>query len=159
MTVKVKPIPEGYHAVTPYLCVAGAAAALDFYKRAFGASEVMRMPGPDGKVGHAEIEIGGSRIMLADEHPAMDFRSPQSRGGTAVHLHVYVEDADARVAQAVAAGAVLKRPVQDQFYGDRLGTVEDPFGHVWHFATHKEDLTPDEMKRRQDEFMKQFAHK
>ena len=157
MTTKVKAIPDGYHGVTPYLCVAGAAAALDFYKRAFGASEIMRMPGPDGKVGHAEIEIGGSRIMLADEHPAMDFRSPRSRGGTAVHLHVYVEDADARVEQAVAAGATLKRPVQDQFYGDRLGTVEDPFGHVWHFATHKEDLTPDELARRAAEAMKKAA--
>ena len=157
MTTKVKPIPEGYHAVTPYLCVAGAAEALDFYKRAFGASEIMRMPGPDGKVGHAEIGIGGSRIMLADEFPGMDFRSPRAHGGTAVHLHVYVEDADARVEQAVGAGATLKRPVQDQFYGDRLGTVEDPFGHVWHFATHKEDLTPDELARRAAEAMKKQA--
>jgi PhnB protein len=154
MTTKAKPVPEGYHAVTPYLSVAGAAEALDFYKRAFGASEIMRMPGPDGKVGHAEIRIGDSRIMLADEFPGMDFLSPRARGGTPVHLHVYVEDVDARVAQAVAAGATVKRPVQDQFYGDRLGTVEDPFGHVWHFATHKEDLSPDELARRAEAAMK-----
>ena len=157
MTTKVRPIPEGYHAVTPYLSIAGAAEALDFYKRAFGASEIMRMPGPDGKIGHAEIRIGDSRIMLADEFPGMDFLSPRSTGGTPVHLHVYDEDADARVAQALAAGATLKRPVQDQFYGDRLGTVEDPFGHVWHIATHKEDLSPDELARRAEQAMKKAA--
>ena len=157
MATKVRPIPEGYHAVTPYLSVVGAAQALDFYKRAFGASEVLRMPGPDGKIGHAEIRIGDSRVMLADEFPGMDFLSPRSRGGSPVHLHVYVEDVDARVAQAIEAGATLKRPVQDQFYGDRLGTVEDPFGHVWHIATHKEDLSPDELARRAEQAMNKPA--
>jgi PhnB protein len=144
----VKPIPEGYHSVTPYLSTREAARALEFYKKAFGAKEIMRMPGPEGKIGHAEIRIGDSRIMVADEHPQMDFLGPQSRGGTTVHLHIYVKDADATAAQAVAAGAKLVRPVQDQFYGDRLGTVEDPFGHVWHLATHKEDLSAAEMRKR-----------
>lgn len=144
----VKPIPDGYHTVTPYLGIRGAAEAIEFYKRAFGASEVMRMPAAGGTIAHAEIRIGDSRIMLADEFPDMDFLSPQSRGGTTVHLHLYVEDVDALVAQAVAAGSKLKRPVQDQFYGDRTGTVEDPFGHIWHIATHKEDVPPQELSRR-----------
>jgi PhnB protein len=147
----VKPIPEGYHSVTPYLSAREAARALEFYKKAFGAKEIMRMPGPEGKIGHAEIRIGDSRIMVADEHPQMDFLGPQSRGGTTVHLHVYVKDVDATVAQAVAAGAKLTRPVKDQFYGDRLGTVEDPFGHVWHLATHKEDLSAAEMRKRAEQ--------
>jgi PhnB protein len=153
MAGKVKPIPEGYHAVTPYLSVRGASQALEFYKRALGAIEVMRMPAPGGSIGHAEIKIGDSRIMLADEVPSIDFLSPQSRGGTAVHMHLYVEDVDACVAQALAAGAALKRPVQDQFYGDRLGTIEDPFGHVWHIATHKQDLSEEELRRRAREAM------
>jgi PhnB protein len=148
MAGKVKPIPDGYHAVTPYLSVAGAADAIEFYKRAFGAKEVMRMPGPDGKIGHAEIEIGGSRIMLADEHPEMSFRGPKSCGWTTVHIHLYVEDADKVASQAAAAGAKILRPVADQFYGDRLGSVEDPFGHVWHVSTHKEDLSMAELKQR-----------
>jgi PhnB protein len=128
--------------------VAGAADALEFYKRAFGAKEVMRMPGPSGTIGHAEIEIGGSRIMLADEHPEMKFRGPKSFGGTTVHIHLYVEDADKVASQAAAAGAKVLRPVADQFYGDRLGTVEDPFGHIWHVSTHKEDLSMEELKQR-----------
>jgi PhnB protein len=148
MTSKVKPIPEGYHAVTPYLSVKGAAGAIEFYKKAFGAKDVMRMPGPDGKIGHAEIQIGDSRIMLADEHPEMNFRGPQSIGGTPVHIHLYVEDADKIANQALAAGAKLRRPVTDQFYGDRSGTLEDPFGHVWHVSTHEEDISPEEMKKR-----------
>lgn len=157
MTSKVKPIPDGYHTATPYLSVRGAGAALDFYKRAFGAKEIMRMPGPNGTIGHAEIQIGNSRIMLADEFPQMGFVGPQTRGGTSVHLHLYVEDADARVAQAVAAGATVKRAVQDQFYGDRTGTIEDPFGHVWHLATHTEDVPEPELRRRAAEAMKQMG--
>ena len=155
MTTGVKPRPEGYHSVTPYLAVDDAAAALEFYKRAFGARERMRMPAPGGKVGHAEIEIGGSCIMLADEYPDMRFRSPRSIGGTPVTLHLYVEDVDDVARQAITAGAKELRPVKDQFYGDRTGTVEDPFGHVWHIATHKEDLSPEELKRRADAAMKQ----
>jgi len=145
---RVKPVPAGYHAVTPYLSVRGAAEAIDFYKKALGAKELMRMPGPDGKVGHAEIRIGDSRVMLADEHPEMNFTGPQSYGGTSVHLHVYLPNVDAQVAKALKAGAKLVRPVKDQFYGDRLGTIEDPFGHVWHLATHVEDLSKAEMKKR-----------
>jgi len=145
---KVKAIPSGYHEVTPYLCIRGAARGIDFYKKAFGAKEVMRMPGPEGTLGHAEISIGGSRLMLSDEHPQMDFLGPESRGGTTVHLHVYVKNADATVRKAVAAGAKLVREVADQFYGDRLGSVQDPFGHVWHFATHVRDVPMKEMKRK-----------
>jgi PhnB protein len=145
---KVKPVPAGYHAVTPYLAVRGAAEAIAFYKKALGAKEVMRMPGPDGKIGHAEISIGDSRVMLADEHPQMEFTGPASHGGTSVHLHVYLPNVDRQVAKTLAAGAKLVREVKDQFYGDRLGTIEDPFDHVWHLATHQEDLTPAEMKKR-----------
>jgi PhnB protein len=154
MTSSVRPVPEGYHSVTPYLAIDGAAGAIEFYKKAFGADEVMRMPAPGGKVGHAEIEIGGSRIMLADEFPDMGFRSPKAIGGSPVSLHLYVEDVDVVAKRAVAAGAKQLRPVKDQFYGDRTGTFEDPYGHVWHIATHKEDLSPDELKRRADEAMK-----
>ena len=139
MTNSIKWLPEGYHSVTPYLAVDGAAAAIEFYKKAFGATEVMRMPGPGGKVGHAEIEIGGSRIMLADEHPEMGFRSPRALGGSPVGLHLYVADVDAVATQAVAAGARELRPVKDQFYGDRTGSFEDPIGHGGHIATRKED--------------------
>jgi PhnB protein len=144
----VKTIPEGYHSVTPYLIVDGAAKALDFYKRVFGASERMRMPGPGGKIGHAEMTIAGSAIMVADEHPDMGCRGPRAYGGAAVSLHLYVPDADATVKKAVEAGAKLLRPVEDKFYGDRTGTIEDPFGHQWHVGTHKEDVAPDEMARR-----------
>jgi PhnB protein len=148
MRAKVKPIPDGYHTITPYLSVNGATAAIEFYKKAFGAREVLKLAQPDGRVGHAELQIGESRIMLADEFPQMEFRSPSAIGGTPVHLHMYVENADAVVNQAVAAGAKLLRPVQDQFYGDRLGTVADPYGHVWHVSTHKEDLSMDELRKR-----------
>jgi PhnB protein len=151
----VKSIPEGYHSITPYLAIAGAADAIAFYKKAFGATEVMRMAAPGGKVGHAEVEIGGSRIMLSDEYPDMGFRGPKAIGGSPVGLHLYVEDVDAVTRQAVAAGAKELRPVKDQFYGDRTGSIEDPFGHVWHIATHKEDLSPDELKRRAAEATKQ----
>lgn len=148
METKVKSIPDGYHAVTPYLSLKGAAGAIEFYKSAFGAKEVMRMPGPDGTIGHGEIQIGDSRIMLADEYPQMNFRSPKSFGGSSVHIHLYVEDVDSVIKQAMAAGAKLLRPAADQFYGDRTGTLEDPFGHVWHVATHKEDLSLKEMEKR-----------
>ncbi len=157
MPKTVKPIPDGYTAVTPYLILADAARALEFYKRAFGAREIMRMPMPGGKIGHAEIEIGGSRIMLADEFPEQDCRSPKAFGGSPVAIHLYVPDVDAVAKQAESAGAKVKRPVEDQFYGDRLGTLEDPFGHTWHVSTHKEDLSETEMKRRGEEAMKQMA--
>jgi len=153
--MKTNYIPKGYHTATPYLVVNGGARAIDFYKQAFGATEVMRMPGPGGKVMHAEVQIGDSRIMLADEAPEMDARSPQSIGGTPVGLMLYFEDADAVAARAVSAGAKLLRPVQDQFYGDRCGTVLDPFGHKWTIATHKEDVSPEEMKKRVAAFMAQ----
>jgi PhnB protein len=148
MASKVKPVPEGYHNVTPYLIVNGAARALDFYKRVFGATERMRMAGPDGKVGHAEIGIGDSVIMLADEHPEMGARAPGAFGGTAVSIMLYVDDVDATVKTAVAQGAKVVRTIEDKFYGDRTGTIEDPFGHHWHVGTHKEDVPPDEMQRR-----------
>lgn len=149
----VKPIPAGYHSVTPYLCVKGGAEAIEFYKKAFGATEVMRMGAPDGKVGHAEIQIGDSRVMLADEFPEMGFLSPKTIGGSPVMMHVYVEDVDTTISRATGAGAKLTRPVADQFYGDRAGQVEDPFGHRWYVSTHKEDLTPEEIdKRREAQF-------
>ena len=145
---KVKPIPEGYHTIIPYLSIKGAADAIEFYKKAFGASESMRVAQPDGRIGHAELQLGDSRIMLADEFPDMDFRSPLSMGGSPVHIHLYVESVDTVVGRAVSAGAKVIRPVQDQFYGDRTGTVADPYGHVWHVATHTEDLSPEEIGKR-----------
>ena len=148
---KVRPVPEGYHTVTPYLAVKGAAQALDFYKKAFGATEVMRMPQPDGKIGHADIRIGDSHVMLADEFPEMGHKSPQTLGGTPVQLALYVEDVDAFIDRAVKAGAKLTRPIENQFYGDRAGAVEDPFGHNWHISTHIEDVPPEEMGRRAKE--------
>lgn len=148
MASAVKPIPEGYHSVTPYLVVKGAIRAIEFYEKAFGARQLFRMMGPDGRVGHAELEIGDSRLMLADEHPEIGARSPQSIGGSPVTIHLYVEDVDATVARALTAGAQLTRPVADQFYGDRNGGLTDPFGHVWFVATHKEDVPADELARR-----------
>lgn len=147
-TKKVNFLPKGYHAVTPYLSVKGAASAIAFYKKVFGAKEIMRMPGPQGSIGHAEIQINECRIMLADECPDINFRGPQAFGGTPVHIHLYVKSADKVASQAVAAGAKLLRPVADQFYGDRTGSLEDPFGHVWHVATHTQDISPKEMKKR-----------
>jgi PhnB protein len=144
----VEPIPEGYHSITPYLIVRGGAAAIDFYARAFGAEELFRMAGPDGKVGHAEIRIGDSIVMLADEHPEMDAVGPDTLGGTSVSLLIYLEDVDARFARALAAGATQVRPVQNQFYGDRSGTLKDPFGHKWTLATHVEDVPPEELEAR-----------
>jgi len=157
MSGDVKPIPDGYHAITAYLCVKGAAEAIDFYKSAFGAKEIMRMPGPGGSVGHAELEIGGSRFMLADEFPQMGFQGPRAFGGTPVHLHLYVDDVDATLERATEAGATLRRPAADQFYGDRAGSVEDPFGHSWHVATHVEDVPPDELKRRAEAMGKEHG--
>ena len=151
MSDKANYRPEGYHNVTPYICVDGAARAIEFYKEAFGATEIMRMEAPGGgKIGHAEIRIGDSVIMLADEHPELDFRSPHTVGGSSAHFMIYDEDVDARVERAIAAGAKLTRPVKDQFYGDRAGGVQDPFGHHWHIATHVEDLSPEEVRRRMD---------
>ena len=141
------PIPEGYHSVTPYLVVDDAEAAIDFYKRAFGAQEKFRMPMGE-RIAHAEILIGDSHVMLADEFPDMGHLGPKSRGGTTVSLMVYVPDVDATFRQAIDAGATQKRPVEDQFWGDRMGTLEDPFGHQWSLATHVEDVSPAEMERR-----------
>jgi PhnB protein len=149
----VKPIPEGYPQVTPYLIVDGANAAIEFYRNVFGARERMRMPAPEGRVGHAELEFGDSLVMLADEFPDMGVRSPKATGGTPVTLSVYVEDVDAVFDAAVAAGATALRPVEDQFYGDRNGQFEDPFGHRWSVATHVEDVPPDEMEKRAAEAM------
>jgi PhnB protein len=149
----VRPIPEGYHSVTPYLVVNGAARAIDFYKQAFGATELLRMEGPGGSVGHAEIKIGDSPVMLADEHPQMGFRSPRTLGGAGVSLMIYVENVDEVFPRAIAAGAKEVRPVQNQFYGDRSGTLEDPFGHVWTISTHVEDLSEEEVFRRSAELL------
>ena len=154
---QVKAIPEGYHSVTPYLSIVGAAQAIDFYKKAFGAQELYRMPGPDGKVGHAEIQIGDSRVMLADEEPSMGSFGPKSIGGTPVGLLIYLENVDKVFEQAIAAGSKVLKPLKDQFYGDRSGSLEDPFGHKWHLATHMEDVAPDEMGRRLKEVMEKQA--
>jgi PhnB protein len=143
----VKPIPDGYHSVTPYMIVKGAAKAIDYYKQVFGATELFRME-HEGKVGHAEIKIGDCPIMLADEHPEMGALSPTTVGGNPISLMIYVEDSDKMFNAAIAAGATEMRPLQDQFYGDRSGTLKDPFGHVWTVATHKEDLTPEEIDAR-----------
>ena len=143
-----KPIPEGYHTATPYLVLQNAASAIEFYKKAFGAIELMRLASPGGKIGHAEIKIGDSPIMLADEFPEMGYRGPRALGGSPVSIMLYVEDVDTFFDQAVAAGATIKRPVKDEFYGDRAGNIEDPFGHVWTIATHKEDVSPEEIEKR-----------
>ena len=143
----VKPIPDGYHSVTPYLIIKGASDAIEFYKKAFGATELFRMD-HQGKVGHAEIKIGDSPIMLADESPEMGYVGPTTLGGTPVSIMIYVEDVDTVFKQAVAAGGEQLKPLQDQFYGDRSGTLKDPFGHVWHVATHKEDVSPEEIEKR-----------
>jgi PhnB protein len=144
----VNPIPEGYPQVTPYLYVDGAAAAIEFYVKVLGAKERMRMPGPDGKLGHAELELGNGLIMLADEHPDMGVRSPKAIGGSPMSIHAYVDDADAVFDAAIAEGATELRPVENQFYGDRSGQFEDPFGHRWNVATHVEDVPPEEMEKR-----------
>ncbi|MGB8509474.1 MAG: VOC family protein [Pyrinomonadaceae bacterium] len=148
MSNEVKAIPEGYHSLTPYIVVNDGARAIEFYKQAFGATELFRMDAPGGKIGHAEIRIGDSNIMLADEHPEMNARSPQTLGGSPVSLMLYVTDVDATVGKAVEAGAKLTRPIADQFYGDRTGGIEDPFGHAWYIATHVEDVAPEELQKR-----------
>ena len=148
MASPVRPVPAGYHTVTPYLIVRGGDAAIAFYKKAFHATEEVRMPMPDGRLGHAELKIGDSMIMLADEMPEMKIVGPQTLGGTSVGIALYVEDCDATFHQALAAGGTVDRPLQDQFYGDRSGTLIDPFGHKWTVATHKEDVSPEEMNRR-----------
>ena len=148
-----KPIPEGYPRLTPYLIVDGASAAIDFYCSVLGASERMRMPMPNGRIGHAELELGDSLLMLADENPDMDIRGPASLGGTPVSMHLYVEDADAVFARALEAGAKALRPLEDRFYGDRSGQFEDPFGHRWDVSTHVEDVPPEEMSKRAEAAM------
>ena len=144
----VKPIPDGYHSITPYLIVQDGASMIEFYKRAFGASELMRVPGPGGKIGHAEIQIGDSRVMLADEHPEMGALSPKTIGGAPGYIVLYVEDCDTIVTPAIAAGAEVIRPLGNQFYGDRTATLRDPSGHQWTISTHVEDVTPEEIDRR-----------
>jgi PhnB protein len=144
----VKPIPDGYPRVMPYLSIDGAGAAIDFYVKVFGAKERMRMPGPDGRIGHAELEIGDSVVMLADAFPEMGGQTPKDLGGTAVTMMLYVEDVDAVVERAVGAGATIERPIENQFYGDRAGQIVDPFGHKWFLATHVEDVPPDELEKR-----------
>jgi len=144
----VKPIPDGYPQVVPYLCVDGASAAIEFYGGVLGATERMRMPGPEGTISHAELQLGDSVIMLSDEYPEMGVRAPTSIGGTPVTLSVYVEDVDEAFQRALDAGATALRAVEDQFYGDRSGTFQDPFGHRWSIATHVEDVSPEEMAKR-----------
>ena len=148
MATNVKPIPEGYHSVTPYLIIKGAAEAIEYYKKSFGATELFRMPTPDGKIGHAELKIGDSPIMLSDEHPDLGHVGPQTLGGTPVGIMIYVDDVDTIYKRAISGGGQEVKPLQDQFYGDRSGTLKDPFGHMWTVATHVEDVAPEEMEKR-----------
>ena len=157
MTNPVKPVPEGFHTLTAHLIVQDAARAIEFYKRAFGAEELGRMPGPGGKLMHAEIKIGDSIFFLVDEFPEFGSRSPQALGGSPVTLHLYVEDVDALFNRAVAAGATPQMPVQDQFWGDRFGKLVDPFGQEWSIATHKEELTPEEILKRGEAFLREMG--
>lgn len=145
---KVKAVPQGYHTATPHLTVQGAAAAIDFYKRAFGAKEIFRMPGPDGKIMHSEITIGDSHVMLSDESPATETKAPQTLNGTATSIFLYLEDVDATFKQAIKAGATETMPPQNMFWGDRFGKLTDPFGHRWMLASHIEDLSPAEIEKR-----------
>jgi PhnB protein len=155
IAMAVKPIPAGYHTATPYLIVKDAARAIEFYKKAFGATELMRLAGPDGRIGHAEIKIGDSPLMLGEECTERGARGPHTLGGSPISIYLYVEDVDALFSQAVAAGAKVVQPLKDQFYGDRSAGLEDPFGQSWYIATHKEDVAPAEIKRRFEEAMKQ----
>ena len=148
MPSKVKPVPDGHHTVAPCLAIKNAVSALEFYQKAFGAKETYRLVLPDGRLGHAEIRVGDSLVMLADEFPEFGGKAPESLGGSPVSIHLYVEDVDAFVKRAVAEGARLLKPVADQFYGDRSGQLEDPYGHLWWVATHKEDVVPEEMQKR-----------
>ena len=147
----IQPIPAGYHTVTPYLIIKNAAAAIEFYKKAFNAIEMARMPAPNGMIGHAELKIGDSMIMLADEFPEMDAKGPETFGGSPMSIMLYVEEADKIFQQAIDAGAKILRPLENKFYGDRSGQITDPFGYVWSIATHVEDVTPAEMERRMKE--------
>lgn len=151
--MSVNPIPEGYHSLTPYLAVDNAAEAIEYYKLAFGARERIRMPAPDGRIAHAELEIGNSVLMLSDSFEQGSYRAPKELGGTSAGVLLYVDDVDAVVQQAVDAGATVTMPVDDMFWGDRYGTIRDPFGHAWQVATHKEDLSPEEMAERAKEAM------
>ena len=157
MAAKVKPIPEGYRTITPYLVVDDARAAIEFYRRAFGAKEVMKMDGPGGKISHAELKLGDSMIMLSDEMPGTGTRAPKSLGGTTAGVFLYVENADTTFQQAVAAGAKVDTPLADMFWGDRYGKLTDPFGHSWSLATHKEDVSQEEMGRRMKEASAKMA--
>ena len=150
----VTAIPDGYHTVTPYLTINGAARAIDYYQRAFGATELMRFPGPDGRIAHAEIQIGNSRVMLGDTQPHMQQRDPKTLGGSSSGLMIYVDDVDGVFMRAIEAGGHVRDAVKDQFYGDRSGTLEDPFGHVWTVATHVEDVSEKELQKR----MQQMQH-
>ncbi|HVY53651.1 MAG TPA: VOC family protein [Gammaproteobacteria bacterium] len=154
MSNKVSPIPQGYHSLTPYLILSDATAAIDFYKKAFGAIEIMRMPAPNNRIGHAEMKIGDSIFMLADECMERDAKSPSTIGGSAISLHLYVPDVDAIAKQAVEAGAKMLKPIENMFYGDRNGMLEDPFGHKWCVSTHIEDLSPQEIQQRMAEMVK-----
>jgi PhnB protein len=153
----VQPIPEGYHSLTPYLAVEDASKAIEFYKDAFGADELLRMPGPDGKIAHAELQIGDSKLMLSDPFPQSDVRPPSERGGPTGSIFMYVEDVDATFDQAQRAGAEVVSELEDMFWGDRFGTLSDPFGHVWSVATHKEDLSEEEMAERSKAAMAEMA--
>jgi PhnB protein len=151
----VNPIPEGYHSITPYLIVRDAGKAIEFYTKAFGAQELFRLGAPGEKIGHAELQIGDSRVMLADEHPEMNALGPQTPGSSGVGMCFYVDNVDEVVQRTIEAGARIERPLADQFYGDRSATVIDPFGHKWTIATHIEDVTPEEMDRRMAKMMQQ----
>lgn len=153
----VRPIPEGYHSITPYIVVDDASKAIEFYKDAFGADEIMQMPGPEGKIAHAEIQIGDSRIMLSDPFPQSDVRPPSERGGPTASIFMYVDDCDAIFQQAKTAGASVVSELEDMFWGDRFGTLTDPYGHVWSIATHKEDLSDEEMAERSKAAMAQMS--
>lgn len=158
MAGKAKSIPAGYHAITPCLAINGAARAIEYYKRVFGATELMRFAHGD-KIGHAELQIGDSKLMVSDEFPDMGARSPKTIGGSPTAIYLYVDNVDAIGDRAVTEGAKMVRPIEDKFYGDRSGTLEDPFGHIWHIATHKEDVPEDELKKRASAFMKQHEKK
>ena len=153
----VRPIPEGYHTLTPYLAVEDAARAIEFYKDAFGAEEIHRMPGPDGSIAHAELQIGDSKLMLSDPFPQSNVRPPSERGGPTASVFMYVDDADAVFEQAQTAGATVSMPLEDMFWGDRFGSLTDPFGHIWSIATHKEDLSEEEMAERSKAAMAEMA--
>jgi PhnB protein len=155
--MSVQPIPQGFHSVTPFLVVNDAAKAIDFYRRAFGAKEIMRNTGPDGKITHAEIRIGDSPLMLSDEMPQAGIRTPRSLGGSTVNIFLYVDNVDTIFKQAESAGAKVEMPLENMFWGDRYGRLTDPFGHSWSVATHKEDVAPEEMKKRAQQAMAQRA--